>query len=114
MKFDDAILITEDGTVTTINLPANREHFAEYAAAVLRCTTIETFDLGTGVVIWTDEEGHGRWGYNALADALLNLYGFTDSLSGPVLITGYGQHVEPLSQETALRIFNELNQIEGI
>ncbi|MFK0151173.1 hypothetical protein ACIQVK_03710 [Streptomyces sp. NPDC090493] len=111
MKFDDAILITEDRTITTLNLPANREHFAEYTAAVLRCTTIETFDLDTGVVIWTDEEGHGRWGYNALADALLNRYGFTNSLSGPVLITGYGQHVKPLPQETALRILNELNDI---
>lgn len=111
MKYDDAILITEDGTITTLNLPTNRDHFAEYAAAVLRCTTIETFDLTTDVVIWVDEEGRGRWGYNATADALLNRYGFTDSLSGPVLVTGYGAHVRPLPAEAADRILRELNDI---
>ncbi|MDH2392345.1 hypothetical protein QCN29_26920 [Streptomyces sp. HNM0663] len=111
MKYDDAILITEDGTIATLNLPANRSHFIEYAAAVLRCTTVETFDVTTGVVIWTDEEGHGRWGYNALADALMNRYGFTDSLSGPALITGYGARVERLSPEAANQILRELNGI---
>jgi hypothetical protein len=111
MKFDDAILITEDGTIITLNLPATREHFAEYAAAVLRCTTIETFDLDADVVIWVDEEGRGRWGYNALVDALLNRYGFTDSLHGPALITGYGAHVKALPGETVDRILRELSDI---
>ncbi|MEU1559485.1 hypothetical protein ABZ504_03065 [Streptomyces mirabilis] len=111
MKHDDAILVTEDGTITTLNLPTNREHFAEYAAAVLRCDLIQSFDLDTDVVIWVDEEGHGRWGYNALVDALVNRYGFTDSLSGPALITGYGAHVRALPAESASRILRELNDI---
>lgn len=111
MKHDDAILITEDGTIITLNLPASRDHFAEYAAAVLRCTTVEAFDLTTGVVIWVDEQGHGRWGYNALVDALVNRYGSTNSLSGPALITGYRARVEPLSPEVAHQIFRELNDI---
>ncbi|WP_416983519.1 hypothetical protein [Streptomyces sp. T028] len=116
VKFDDAILITEDETITTLNLPANREHFAEYAAAVLRCTTIEAFDipLASGVTIWIDEDGRNHWPYNRLADALANLYGITDSFHGPVLITGYGAGVEPLPQATAARILGELNQIDGI
>lgn len=112
MKFDDAILISEDGTITTHNLPANRTYFAEYAAAVLRCTTVEAFDLTTGVVIWVDEEGRGRWGYNATVDALVNWYGITDSFHGPVLITGYGAHVKPLPTEIAAQILRELNDID--
>jgi hypothetical protein len=111
VKHADAILVIEDGTIITLDLPANREHFAEYAAAVLRCTTIEAFDLAEGVVVWVDEEGHGRWGYNALIDALVNRYGFTNSLSGPALITGYGAHVKALPEETAGGILRELNDI---
>ncbi|MBL3670186.1 hypothetical protein JL475_30245 [Streptomyces sp. M2CJ-2] len=107
----DAILIDEDGTIVVINLPANREHFAEYAAAVLRCSSVEPFDLTTGVAIWTDEDGHGRWGYNALADGLVDRYGHTNSLSGPVLITGYGTHVKALTPQDASRILRELNDI---
>lgn len=106
----DAILIDEDGTIVVVNLPANPENFTEFTAAVLRCSSVEAFDLTDGVVIWVDEDGRSRWGYNALVDALVNLYGHTDSLHGPALITGYGQRVEPLSQETALRILGELNR----
>lgn len=111
MKHDDAILVTEDGTVITLNLPADRERFAGYAAAVLRCTSVEVFELTTGVVAWVDEDGHGRWGYNALADALINRYGHVQSLSGPVLITGYTAAVEPLPADTANRLLLELNDI---
>ncbi|MGI5436183.1 hypothetical protein ACQEV4_01375 [Streptomyces shenzhenensis] len=111
MTYYDAILIDEDATIVTLNLPANREHFAEYAAAVLRCSSVEPFDLTIGVVIWIDEDGHGRWGYNALADALVNRYGHTDSLAGPVLITGYGARVKALTPQDASRILRELNDI---
>ena len=106
----DAILIDEDSTIVVVNLPANPENFAEFTAAVLRCSSIEAFDLTDGSVIWTDENGRGNWGYNALADRLINLHGHIGSLHGPVLITGYGQRVEPLSQETGLRILSELNR----
>jgi hypothetical protein len=107
----DAILIDEDGTIAVLNLPANREHFAEYAAAVLRCSSVEAFDLTNGIVIWTDEDGQGRWGYNALADNLINLYGHTNSLSGPVLITGYGTGVKALRPDDASRILRKINEI---
>jgi hypothetical protein len=107
----DAILIDEDGTIVVLNLPANRQHFTEYAAAVLRCSSVEAFDLAAGVVVWIDEDGHGRWGYNALADALLNRYGHTESLAGPVLITGYGARVRALRPDDASRILRELNEI---
>lgn len=110
MKYDDAILVTEDGTITTLNLPADREHFADYAAAVLRCTSIEPFDLAAGITLWVDEDGRA-WPYNALVDALANLYGSTNSFCGPVLITGYGSGVEPLSQESAGQVLRELNDI---
>jgi hypothetical protein len=106
----DAILVTEDSAIITINLPTNREHFAEFTAAVLRCDTLEAFDLAEGITLWLDEEGRNAWPYNTLIDALGHLYGHTNSFHGPVLITGYGQHVEPLPQETALRILGELNR----
>jgi hypothetical protein len=111
MQHDDAILITEDGTITTLNLPANPEHFAEYTAAVLRCITVEHLELAPGVSLWLDEDGRARWPYNSTIDALLNLYGATDSIHGPVLVTGYGERVEPLLQATAARIFADLNSI---
>ncbi|MEH0578961.1 hypothetical protein QBA54_31830 [Streptomyces sp. B21-108] len=116
VKFDDAILVTEDETITTLNLPANRGHFAEYAGAVLRCTTIEAFEipLASGVTIWIDEDGRNHRPYNRLVDALANLHGITDSFHGPVLITGYGAGVEPLPQATAAVVLGELNQIDGI
>ncbi|MEV6803168.1 hypothetical protein [Streptomyces sp. NPDC051132] len=109
----DAILVDEDGTVVVINLPANRDHFAEFAAAVLRCSSVEPFDLTHGIVIWTDEDGRGRWGYNALADGLINQYGHTNSLVGPVLITGYGNRVKALAPQDAHRILRELNNVAG-
>lgn len=111
MSLDDAILVTEDGTVTTINLPANPENFAEYTAAVLRCATVEHLELAPGISLWLDEDGHGRWPYNPVVDALRNLYGATGSVHGPVLITGYGERVEPLPQETAHRLLSEINQV---
>ncbi|MFE2559869.1 hypothetical protein ACFXGT_28365 [Streptomyces sp. NPDC059352] len=111
--YGDALLITEDGTIITLDLPANRDHFAEYAAAVLRCGAIEPIELTTGVTLWIDEEGRNSWPYNRLVDSLVNLYGFTDSLHGPVLITGYGTHVEPLPTETTSRILGELNDTSG-
>ena len=107
----DAILIDEDSTIVVVNLPANPENFAEYTAAVLRCSNIEAFDLTDGVVIWLDEEGRDRWGYNALIDGLVNRYGHINSLHGPALITGYGARVEPLPQATAHRILTEINRI---
>ncbi|MFD4320138.1 hypothetical protein [Streptomyces sp. NPDC058548] len=110
--YGDALLITEDGTIITLDLPANRDHFAEYAAAVLRCSAIKPFDLTTGVTLWIDEEGPASWPYNRLVDSLVNLYGFTNSLHGPVLITGYGTYVEPLPAETISLIFRELNSID--
>ena len=109
--YGDALLVTEDGTIITLNLPATRDHFAQYAAAVLRCDAIEPFDLAPGVTLWVDEEGSASWPYNRLIDSLVNLYGSTDSLHGPVLITGYGTHVEPLPTETVSRILGELNDI---
>lgn len=111
MTLGNAILVTEDGTITTLNLPANREHFAEYAAAVLRCTDIECLDLTPGIALWLDEDGRARWPYNPVIDVLRNWYGATDSVHGPVLITGYGERVEPLSQESAVRILGELNRV---
>ncbi|MFJ7413072.1 hypothetical protein ACIQWZ_19975 [Streptomyces sp. NPDC098077] len=105
----DAILITEDGTVITVNLPANRENFADYTAALLRCTTLEAFDLTYGVTVWLDEEGLGQWPYNALMDALGNLHGHTNSFHGPVLITGYSTHVQPLATDQAIQLLKELN-----
>jgi hypothetical protein len=111
MKFDDAILVTEDGTVITVNLPANPEHFAEFAAAVLRCTTVEHLELAPGVSLWFDEDGRESWPYNPVIDALRNLYGATDSTHGPVLITGYGERIEPLSQAAAGQLLREINDI---
>ncbi|WP_371646458.1 hypothetical protein [Streptomyces mirabilis] len=111
MKYDDAILITEDGTVITLNLPANPEHFAEYTAAILRCTTVEHLELAPGISLWFDEDGRESWPYNPVIDALRNLYGATDSTHGPVLITGYGEHIEPLSQTTAGQLLREINDI---
>lgn len=114
MKYDDAILITEDGTIITLNLPDNREYFAEYAAAVLRCTDLEPVDLTAGVTIWSDGEALGRWPYNNLADSLGDWYGISGSFFGPVLITGYGSSgVKPLPAETAHQILLELNKIPG-
>ncbi|WP_329471708.1 hypothetical protein OIE75_20395 [Streptomyces sp. NBC_01723] len=109
----DAILVTEDRDIVLLNLPATPENFAEYAAAVLRCSDIEAFDLTTGVVLWLDEDGRDRWGYNAIVDNLVNRYGHTNSLHGPVLITGYGSHVNPLTPWDADRILRELSDITG-
>lgn len=110
-SLNDTVLVTEDGTVVTLNLPADPAHFAEYAAAVLRCTTVEHLELVPGVSLWFDEDGRERWPYNPVIDALRNWYGATDSIHGPVLITGYGDRVEPLQQEIADRILRELNQV---
>ncbi|MFI1678809.1 hypothetical protein [Streptomyces sp. NPDC020607] len=107
----DAILVTEDRDIVPVNLPADREHFAEYGAALLRCSTIEAFDLTTNVVLWLDENGRQRSGYNALIDDLVNLYGHSNSLHGPVLITGYGTRVEPLASQDANRLLRELCDI---
>ncbi|MEV7387204.1 hypothetical protein [Streptomyces sp. NPDC091215] len=109
---DDAILVTEDGIVTTLNLPANPENFAEYAAAVLRCATVEHLELAPGVSLWFDEDGRANYPYNPVIDGLRALYGTTDSTHGPVLITGYGQRVEPLAQEVALRLLGEINRLD--
>ncbi|MFD7968583.1 hypothetical protein [Streptomyces clavifer] len=108
----DAILVTEDRTVITINLPANPENFAEYAAAVLRCTTLEAFDLADGVTLWFDEDG-ARWPYNALIDELANWRGATNSFHGPVLITGYSTGVEPLPFERANRLLRDLSRADA-
>jgi hypothetical protein len=108
----EAILVTEDGAITTVNLPGNPGIFAQYAAAVLRCTTVEHLELAPGISLWFDEDGRDNYPYNRLVDALRALYGDTDSLHGPVLITGYGQRVEPLPQETALRVLGEINQLD--
>lgn len=111
MRYDDAILITEDAAVITLNLPANRKNFAEYAAAVLRCKTIEPIDLpiDDGVTAWFDEDGRGTWGSNALFDALASRYGITESFSGPALITGCRGAVCPLRQASADQILRALN-----
>lgn len=106
----EAVLVTEDGTIITVNLPANRDNFAEYAAAVLRCDTIEAFDLAMGITLWMDEDGRGAWPYNRLIDALANRHGITDSFHGPVLITGYRDHVEPLRPEVAASLLTEFNE----
>lgn len=109
----DAILVTEDRDIVPVNLPANPEHFAEYAAAILRCSDVETFDLTDGVTLWLDEDGRQWSGYNALIDDLVNRYGHTNSLHGSVLITGYGSRVEPLAAIDAHRILSELGDIAG-
>lgn len=112
MKYD-AILVTEDRDIVPVNLPADREHFAEFAAAVLRCSDIESFDLTSGVVLWLDQDGRQRSGYNALIDDLVNRYGHTNSLHGSVLITGYGTRVKALAPRDADRILRELYDIAG-
>lgn len=112
-QHDDAVLITEDGTVITVNLPANPEHFAECTAAILRCTTLEAFDLADGITLWFDEDGIDRWPYNALADALADHHGITNSFHGPVLITGYSTGVEPLSAERAAQVLRDLNSVSS-
>ncbi|MYS78162.1 hypothetical protein GTY88_48255 [Streptomyces sp. SID5926] len=95
-----AILITEDAQVVSVNLPADQEHFAEYAAALLRCDLVEHVGLATGLHLWLNEEGIGQAPRNFLATRFVQSFpGGQPGLvvHGPLLITGHGdEHVEPL------------------
>jgi hypothetical protein len=111
----DAILITEEQDIIPLNLPANPENFAEYAAAVLRCGLVEHVGMPGGWDFWCDEEALDGRPHNELATQFLQCH--TDApptlhIHGPVLITGsHGANVEPLSGRHYLLASTALRQI---
>ncbi|GAA4999603.1 hypothetical protein [Streptomyces siamensis] len=103
----DAVLITEDSHMVELNLPADPEHFAEYAAAVLRCDLIEHVKLAPGLHLWMDEEGLGERPRNRfIAWFTQNHPDCTELIvHGPALITGHhGDRVAPLEAVDYLQV----------
>jgi len=95
----DAVLITEDSRMAALNLPANPEHFAEYAAAVLRCGLVEHVKIAPGLHLWMDEEGLGERPHNEFITWFTQSHPDSCALTvyGPVLVTGHhGDRVAPL------------------
>ncbi len=111
----DAILITCEEAVVPLNLPADPEHFAEFAAAVLRCDTVEHVGMSRGWDLWLDEEALGNQPHNALASLFLQVRTEAPStlhIHGPVLITGHhDDKVEPLAGRDYLQLTTALRQL---
>jgi hypothetical protein len=111
----DAILVTEEEGIVVLNLPADPEHFAGYAAAVLRCDLVEHIGLPGAWGMWGDEEALGGRAHNELITCYLQRYADaspTLHIHGPVLITGqHGDRVEPLSGGDYLKISAALREI---
>ena len=103
----DAILVTEDSGMVGVNLPDDPAHFAEYAAAVLRCSLVEHVQITPGLHLWLDEEGLGERPQNLFVTWFSqNCPGSREvAVHGPVLITGHHEdRVMPLEAAEYLRV----------
>lgn len=103
----DAVLITEGSLMVDLNLPADPEHFAEYAAAVLRCSLVEHVKIAPGLHLWLDEEGLGERPTNEFIAWFTQNHPHSSALTahGPVLVTGhYEDQVAPLEAVDYLQL----------
>lgn len=84
-----AILLTPDGDLVEIQLPAAGRDRLTVMRAVIRCQLVDVVALTDRIDMWIDEEGLYNHPVNPAATMLARRFGFTwQPYHGPVLITG--------------------------
>lgn len=84
-----ALLLTVDGQLVEINIPAESGKQLTVMYAVLRCRAVDVVAVTDQVDMWIDDEGLYNHPVNPWATALARRYGWTwQPYHGPVLLTG--------------------------
>ena len=110
-----ALLVTTDGQVVEINLPADSRAQLTVLRAVLRCGLVDVVRLTTRLDMWIDDEGLYNHPVNPAATLLARRYGFTwQPYHGPVLLTGSADddgETLPLTRDKLLALLAALGDI---
>jgi hypothetical protein len=110
----DALLITPNGDVVEIDLPADTRSRLTVMYSILRCSAVDCVRPTSAIDMWIDDEGlyNHEDEPNIYATAFLAQFGqVAQMIMGPVLLTG-GADEEgdtlPLTRDQLLAVFTKL------
>lgn len=84
-----AVLLTPQGDIVQIDLPADGGDRLTVMYSVMRCRNVDVVALTDRLDMWLDDEGLYNHPVNPLATYLAVRHGFTwQKYHGPVLVTG--------------------------
>lgn len=84
-----ALLVTPEGDVTEVALPATSHERLALMYSALDCSAVQRVCLTDGLIMWVDEDGFANRHINWIATGLAQRFGqMRHYIYGPVLLTG--------------------------
>lgn len=112
-----ALLITPEGGIADISLPADPTERQAVMRAVIRCQRYDVVALTDRIDMWIDDEGLYTQPVNPLATLLARRFGFTwQPYHGPVLLTGGADTIGdtiPLDRDKLVALLTALDDTVG-
>ncbi|MFE6461973.1 DUF3846 domain-containing protein [Streptomyces cinereoruber] len=107
-----ALLITPEGEVTPVSLPADSGDRLTLMYSLMRCDQVDVVALTDRLDMWLDDNGLYTQPVNPIATLLARRFGWTyQTYHGPVLLTG-GADEEgetlPLNKDKVLALLTSL------
>lgn len=85
----DALLLTETGQLTDVELPDDPDRNLTTLCRVLGCSAVDAVELSATLGMWVDDHAPERRPVNRIATTIAATYGYRrQNYYGPVLFTG--------------------------